>query len=178
MFSVSAEIIEKVNIDGNDRVSEETIKTYGQIELNKDYSESDLDEILKNIYSTEFFEDVDVSIKGNQLNIKVKEYPVINQLILIGEKKKGNVEQIKKLINLKEKKSFIKSYLSQDIEIIKKLYYSLGYNNANVDVKIKNIDSLNLDLLIEIERGNKTKISKINFIGNSIFKSKRLKMLL
>ena len=103
MFSVSAEIIEKVNIDGNDRVSEETIKTYGQIELNKDYSESDLDEILKNIYSTEFFEDVDVSIKGNQLNIKVKEYPVINQLILIGEKKKGNVEQIKKLINLKEK---------------------------------------------------------------------------
>ena len=175
MFSVSAEIIEKVNIDGNDRVSEETIKTYGQIELNKDYSESDLDEILKNIYSTEFFEDVDVSIKGNQLNIKVKEYPVINQLILIGEKKKGNVEQIKKLINLKEKKSFIKSYLSQDIEIIKKLYSSLGYNNANVDVKIKNIDSLNLDLLIEIDRGDQTKISKINFIGNSIFKSKRLR---
>ena len=175
IFSASAEVIEKVNINGNDRVSEETIKIYGQIELNKEYSESDLDEILKNIYSTEFFEDVDVSIIGNQLNIKVKEYPVINQLILIGEKKKGNVEQIKKLINLKENTSFIKSYLTQDIEIIKKLYSSLGYNNANVDVKIKKIDSLNLDLLIEIDRGDQTKISKINFIGNSIFKSKRLR---
>ena len=175
LFSASAEIIEKINIDGNDRVSDETIKVYGQIELNKDYSESDLDQILKNIYSTEFFEDVDISIKENQLNIKVKEYPIINQLILIGEKKKGNVEQIKKLINLKEKKSFIKSYLTEDIEIIKKLYSSLGYNDANIDVKIKNIDNLNIDLLIEIERGNKTKISKINFIGNSIFKSKRLR---
>ena len=175
IFSASAEIIEKITVEGNERVSDETIKNYGKIELNKDYSESDLNQILKNIYSTEFFEEVDVSIKGNQLNVKVKEYPIINQLILIGEKKKGNVEQIKKLINLKEKKSFNKSYLSEDIEIIKKLYSSLGYNAPNIEVKIKNIDNLNVDLLIEIDRGNQTKISKINFIGNSKFKSKRLK---
>ena len=175
IFPISAEIIEKVTIEGNNRVSDETIITYGQVEINKEYLESDLDQILKNIYSTEFFENVDVSIKGNQLNINVKEYPIINQLILIGEKKKGNVEQIRKLIKLKEKKSFIKSYLSKDIETIKKLYSSLGYNSANIEVKIKNIDNLNVDLLIEIDRGNQTKISKINFTGNLVFKSRRLR---
>ena len=67
----------------------------------------------------------------------------------------------------KEKQSFIKAYLSKDIEIIKKLYSSLGYNFAKVETKIKNVDNANLDLLIEIDRGEQTKISSINFLGKS-----------
>ena len=61
---------------------------YGEIELNKDYSEDKLDKILKNLYSTNFFEDISIKIKNNILEIKLKEYPVINKLIFTGEKKK------------------------------------------------------------------------------------------
>jgi outer membrane protein insertion porin family len=170
-----AEIVKKVIINGNKRVTNETIQVYGKIEINKNYSEADLNGVLNNIYSTEFFEDVDLSISENILNITVKEYPIINQLILIGEKKKAYEEEIKKLIKLKEKKSFIKSYLSKDIEVIKKLYSSLGYNFADVNAKVREIDSTNLDLLIEIKRGDRTKVSTINFLGNKNFKSKRLR---
>ena len=35
--SAKAEIINSVQITGNSRVSEETIKVYGEIEINKDY---------------------------------------------------------------------------------------------------------------------------------------------
>jgi outer membrane protein insertion porin family len=115
-----------------------------------------------------------LSLKNQILNINVKEYPIVNQLILIGEKRKGYKEEIKKLIKLKEKKSFIKADLSNDIEIIKKLYSSLGFNFAKIEPKIKKIDETNLDLLIEIERGERTKISSIRFIGNNNIRSNRL----
>ena len=51
----------------------------------------------------------------------------------------------------------------------------MGYNFAQVDAKIKEIDKDNLDLLIEIERGEQTKISSIKFIGNKNIRSRRLR---
>ena len=51
----NAEVVNKVVIKGNKRVSEETIKVYGEIKTNKDYSESDINEVLNNLYSTNFF---------------------------------------------------------------------------------------------------------------------------
>ena len=82
--------------------------------------------------------------------------------------------KIKKLIQLKEKKAFIKSYLANDINLIKELYSTLGYNFSEVEAKIKKIDENNLDLLIEINPGKITKISSIKFIGNKNIRSKRL----
>ena len=174
IFSTQAEIVTKIIIDGNNRVSDETIVVYGDIEINKNYTETDLNKVLKNLYSTEFFENVNLTLKNKSLNINVKEYPIVNQLILKGEKRKSYKEEIKKLIKLKEKKSFIKADLSNDIETIKKLYSSLGYNFTKIETKVRKIDDSNLDLLIEIERGERTKISSINFIGNNYIRSNRL----
>jgi outer membrane protein insertion porin family len=172
---VNAEVVNKINISGNKRVSEETIKIYGEIEIKKNYSEGKINEIIKNLYSTDFFEDIQIELKNNVLNIKVKEYPIINQLIIIGEKSNKYKEQIIKLIQSKEKKSLIRPYLAKDIEIIKKLYSSAGYNSSNVDVKVKKIDEYNYDMVIEIDRGDQTKITSINFIGNNNIRSNRLR---
>ena len=171
---LNAEIIKNIEINGNKRVSDETIKIYGNINLNKDYSEKDLNDILNNLFSTKFFEDINISLNNNILRIDLKEYPVINSLIILGEPKKGIKEQIKKLISLKQKSSFIKNNLSQDIEIIKKLYASIGYNFAQIDTKIREIDDRNVDLVLEVIRGNQTKISKITFTGDKKVREKRL----
>ena len=175
-FSISkAEIVKEIKIDGNKRVSSETVKIYGKIELNKDYQEKDLNQILKDLYQTDFFEDVKVSIKNNVLIVNLKEYPTINQLIIIGEQSNKYKDQIKKVIDTKEKGSLIKSRLAKDIDLIESLYSSLGYNSAKAEAKLREIDKNNFDLLIEIDRGEKTKISKISFIGNNNIRSMRLK---
>ena len=142
--SLKAEVIKEVVIQGNKRVSDETIKVYGEIEINKDFSENEINKVLNNLYSTNFFENIEINVNNNILNIKLKEYPVINQLVIIGEKKNSNKEQIKKLISLKEKKSFVRSYLAKDIEIMKKLYASLGYNFDEITAKVKEIYNENL----------------------------------
>jgi outer membrane protein insertion porin family len=176
LFSILyAEIVNKVIIVGNERVSDETIKIYGKIDLNVDYSNKDLDQILKNLYSTDFFEDINVKLENNTLKISLKEYPIINQLIIIGEKSNKYKDAIKDLMSIKEKSSFIKSNLIKDVEKIKLLYSSIGYNSSKVETKLKKNDNQSFDLLIEINKGEKTKISSINFIGNNNIRSSRLK---
>ena len=105
----------------------------------------------------------------------MKEYPVISQLLLVGEPSKKYKEQIKKLMSLKEKQSFIKSNLSKDIELIKNLYSTVGYGSSKVEAKIKEVDERSVELILEIERGNKTKISSIKFIGDKKVRDRRLR---
>ena len=173
--NLKAEVVNKFNIQGNERISSETIKIYGDLKENKNYSESDLNKILKDLYETEFFENINLEIKNNELNVIVKEYPYINQLIIIGEKTKRYTNQIKEIIKLKEKRSLIKSYINSDINIIKSLYSSLGYNNVEINIKTKKITNNSYDLLVEIQRGEKTRIKSINFIGNNKISNRRLK---
>ena len=173
--SSANETINQIIINGNQRISDETIKIYAGIELKKNINENEINKILKNLYTTNFFENVDVSFSNNILTIELKEYPVVNQLILIGEKNNSIKKQITKIISLKEKRSFIKSKLSDDLEMIKNLYSSLGYNFPKIEAKVKEIDKNNLDLIIEIERGKESRIASIKFIGDKKVKDKRLR---
>ena len=173
---LKAEPVSKIVINGNKRVSEETIKVYSGIQEGKsDFSRKDLDNILKNIYETNFFKNVNVEIKDKILFIELQEYPVINQLVLIGEKANKIKDQIKKIIKLKEKGSFIQNNLNEDLNTIKSLYASIGYNFSEVKAKIRKIDENNLDLIFEIDRGDITKIFKISFLGDKKIKEKRLR---
>ena len=172
---IFAEVVKKINISGNSRVNEETIKIYGGIKINEDYSEQDLNRILIDLYSTNFFKDVRIDLSNNNLNIYLIEHPVINELVIIGEPSNKYKEEIKKIIKSKEKNSYIKSNVAKDIDLIKQLYSSVGYNFSEIDVKIREIDKLNLDLIFEIKKGEETRISKIIFIGDKKIRDKRLR---
>ena len=100
---LNAEIIKKIEITGNQRVSDETIIIYGEVNKNQDYSENDLNKILGNLYSTNFFEDVRVNLLNGVLQIILREYPVINELVILGEPSKKYNEQIKNIIRSKQK---------------------------------------------------------------------------
>ena len=172
---LKAEIVKQIKIQGNERISEETILIYGDINKGSDYQEKDLDLIIKKLYETEFFENVDVSLSSNILNINLIEYKTINQLEIFGENSNRLKKEIKKAIKLKDNRSYIKSYLANDIEKIKKLYSSLGYNSTKVEAKIRELDNNNVDLVLQIDKGNITKISSIKFIGDKKVRDKRLR---
>ena len=172
---VSAEIINKVNVIGNERISTETIKVYGGIKINSDYEKSDVDQILKKLYATEFFEEINISLSNGILQVQVKEYPSINDIMIEGEKTKKITKIILEEIKLQKNNSFIKSYVIQDIAKIKQLYSQLGYNFVKVQSKIENFTENRLNLTFFIDKGKRTKISKIYFIGNKKVKDRRLR---
>ena len=84
-LNLNSAIIKKIEIIGNDRVSDQTIIVYGDIKINEDVNEQKLNQILNDLYSTDFFEDVKIQIKEDILIINLKEYSVINKLIFFGE---------------------------------------------------------------------------------------------
>jgi len=174
-FNLSAEIIQKIEVEGNSRISEETIKVYGEITVGKDYSSFDVNEILKNLYNTNFFKDIKISLTNGVLDIAVKEYAIINAIDLRGEKSKSVKKLVLEKLNLQEKESFIENKLSQDINLIKKIYSSIGFNFVNIESKIEKFDENRINLVYFLEKGKKTDIAKINFIGNKQIKDKRLR---
>ena len=174
-FNLSAELIQKLEVKGNNRISSETIKVYGEILFNKDYSSSDVNQILKNLYDTNFFEDIKISLNNGVLNIIVKEYPIINFVDLDGEKTIKIKKSILERLNLQAKESFIEAKLAEDINTIKKIYSTLGFNFINVEAKIKRFDDNRINLTYFLEKGVKTDISQINFIGDKKIKEKRLR---
>ena len=174
-FNLSAEIVQKLEVSGSQRISDETIKVYGDIALGKDFSALDLNKVLKNLYQTDFFEDVKVSIMNGVLIISVKEYPIINSINLEGEKKTSIKSKILELLTLKEKNSFIESKISEDTITIKKIYESMGYNFVDVKPKVETFSNNRVNLVFFLEKGKRTAIKKINFTGDKKIKEKRLR---
>ena len=170
-----AEIVNKIEITGNGRISKETIKVYGDIKLNSDLSSGDINKIINNLNSTDFFEDININLTEGVLKISVKEYPIINSIIIDGEPTDRITEAILEKITLKENGSFIKSNLNQDINLIKKLYGSIGFNFTEVEPKIEKISENRLNLVFFVNKGEKTKITNIYFIGDKKVKDRRLR---
>ena len=172
---LSAEIIKKIDISGNERISDETVKVYGEININQNVDNLKINEIIKNLYSTNFFEDIQISVSNSTLFIKLVEYPVINEIIIIGEKAEKYKEEIKKQIKSKKNGPFVKSLIANDENTIKKLYGSLGFNFLEVKSKVETFEKKRVNLYFEIEKGKKTKISKINFKGDRKIRDRRLR---
>ena len=170
-----ADIVQKLEVKGNSRISEETIKVYGDITLNKDYSTFDIDNILKSLYTTNFFKDIKIFLNNGVLKITVKEYAIINSIDLQGEKSEQIKSAVLKRLELQSKESFIENKVSEDINKIKKLYASRGYNFANVEPKVEKFTDNRINLIYFLDKGKKTNISKIYFIGDKKIKEKRLR---
>ena len=177
-FNLSADIVKEIKVNGNKRISAETIKVYGEINIGKDYSNFEIDKILKNLYTTDFFEDVKISLSNGVLDISVKEYATINFIDIQGEKSQQVKKKVLESLQLKAKESFIENILSQDIDALKKIYSSMGYNFTSVDAKIEKFDENRINLTYFLDKGKKTNIAKISFIGDKKIKEKRLREII
>ncbi len=174
-FNLKAEIIKNFIVEGNERISEETIKVYSGIELNKSYDQDSINNALKELYSTNFFEDIQISIEGDTFKIYVKEYPLINSVELEGEKSNTVKKSVLERLSLKSSGSFIESSLNEDVNLLKKIYASIGFNFAQVEAKIEKFSNNRINLIYVLDKGKKTDIKKINFIGDKKLKERRLR---
>ena len=170
-----AEIIKDIKINGNERISDETVKVYGDIQINQDVNNFKINEIIKNLYSTNFFKDIKVVVKDKTLIIDLIEYPVINEVIVVGEKTKKYQDAIKENIKSKKNGPFIKSFVSEDEIKIKRLYSTLGFNFVDVESKVETFSKNRVNIYFELNKGERTKISKISFKGDKKLRDRRLR---
>jgi outer membrane protein insertion porin family len=176
-FNVNSysEVIKKVDVQGNDRISPETIIIFGDIEIGKNYEESDISLLIKKLYETNFFSNISVELANNKLTIVIEENPIVDSIIFNGEKAEKYKEKILELLHVRENTSFVSNYVERDINQIKSFYKALGFYFVNIDVEIEKLEKNNLNLIYTIDKGEKAKISKIYFLGDKKFRDKRLR---
>ena len=173
--NLSAEIVKNIKVTGNKRISLETITVLGQISTNEDYSDNKLNIVLKNLYNSNFFSNIDINISNGTLTINVTENSIIEDVKITGIKNKSLIKNLKENISLKNRISFTEDLLNRDINLIKNILKSNGYYFAKISPSIFENNELNsIEVEIEIDLGEKAKIKEISFIGDKKIKDKKL----
>ena len=169
------EMVKKVEIKGNERISLETIVIFGDIAIDKDYESSDINLLIKKLYETTFFSNISVELENNKLTIIVEENPIVNSIVFKGEKADKYKEVIREFLILREKTSFVESYIKSDINKIKEFYRQLGFYFVEMEVEIERLEKNRVNLIYTIDKKEKAKISKIYFLGDKKIRDKRLR---
>ena len=177
-FSVKAEIVKKIEINGNQRVSSETVEIFSEVKINSDLSLNNLNNIIKKIYSTNFFSNVSVKLVDNILYISVEENPIIQTLKFEGIKNKRILEVLIEQIEMKEKSSFVENRVKNDEQKITNILRTNGYYFSKVNSKLKKNENNTVDLIFDIELGEKAFIKKITFIGDKKIKDNKLRKII
>jgi len=175
---VYSEIIDKISINGNDRISNKTIQMFANIELKDEISNNKINQILKDLYETNFFENVKVQFENNTLTIEVNEYPIIQNINYNGIKSKTLLKEINFEKLIREKSPYNNITLEDEKNRLDNKIKEIGYFNSKIGITIENLDNNLVNINFDIELGDKAKIKKISFIGNKIFKDNKLKRLI
>jgi len=176
--NINSEIIKNIEIYGNVRISDETIILFSEIKKNQDLKNENLNHIIKKLYTTNFFKDINVTFSDGILKINVKENPVVQALEFKGIKNKRILEVLNDTIQLKEKSSFLESIAKSDEKVITNILRSNGYYFAKVNSKIKSNSNNTVDLIYDVSLGERALITKIKFIGDKKIKDNKLRSVI
>jgi len=175
ILHAQSKTIKNFKVIGNERISDEVIKVFSKVELPSELSSNDLDRILKNLYNSNFFDDVKIHVDKDTLFITVIENPIIQTVQVDGIKNKKLKETIEENFILKNKSSYNDYLAQQDLNQLKNFLKTVGYYFSEVKVlKIKNNNNT-IDLKYEINLGEKALIGSIQFLGDKKFKNRKLR---
>ena len=173
-----SDIVNKIEINGNVRIPDSTIKMFSQIDIGKDVNSEYINQSLKKLYETNFFDDVSIKLESNILIVTVVENPIIENISYNGIKSNTLKEKITENLNLTSRSSFNKILLQNDKNSILSSLKNNGYYFSTIDVGISELDNNKVDLIFNINLGNKAKIKKISFIGDKKYKDKQLRNII
>jgi len=169
-----AETIQSITVVGTQRLEADTVRSYIRLRTGQPWTQVSADQALKDLYATELFADVAVRNNAGAVVIEVRENPVVNRIILEGNKRIKN-DKIEPEIKLAPRQIYSRSKVRADVARIVELYKRQGRFAAVVEPKLVQLDQNRVDIVFEITEGPKSKVQQINIIGNDKFSDGQLR---
>lgn len=172
--TVPADVIKSITVVGTQRLEADTVRSYIRLRTGQPWTQVSADQALKDLYATELFADVAVRNNAGAVIIEVRENPVVNRIILEGNKRIKN-DKIEPEIKLAPRQIYSRSKVRADVARIIELYKRQGRFAAVVEPKLVQLDQNRVDIVFEITEGPKSKVQQINIIGNDKFSDGQLR---
>ena len=170
-----AERIENFIIEGNERVSKETIIMFSNLKIGDDINDNILNNALKELYYTDYFKNVIISKNKSVIIIKVNENPIIQSVVIKGAEKNSIYEKLTEVTKKIEKYPFVENKINDQVTLLNNILKSNGYYFVKIKTTILQNDNNTIDLVHDIDLGDVAKIKKITFIGDKVFRDNTLR---
>jgi outer membrane protein insertion porin family len=168
------QVVRAVLVEGSQRIEPDTVRSYIQLQPGVVYTREMLDEALRDLFQTELFADVEIRDNGGELTIVVQENPVINRILLEGNRRLDD-EDIRGEIRLAPRQIFTRSRARADVARIIELYRRRGRFAASIEPQMVELDQNRVDIVFEISEGPRSRVQQINVIGNDIYSDSALR---
>ncbi len=169
-----AAVVSRIVVEGNTRVDAETVRAYVTITPGRSFGPADIDESIDALFGTGLFADVAIAQRGSALVVTVEENPIINRVAFEGNRRLSD-ETLEGAVRSRSRGVLTRSSVQNDVQLILETYRRRGNYQASVDPKIIDLGNGRVDLVFEIDEGEKTEVARITFIGNNSFSDGRLR---
>ena len=167
-------IIAVISVEGNQRIEADTVRSYMVISKGEPFDPIKIDDSLKALFRTGLFADVQIFRRGNNLVVEIDENPIINRINFEGNSEVEDDDLLKE-VQLRPRTVFTRARVQADVQRIISIYRRSGLFTAHVEPKVIRLPQNRVDLVFEIDEGNKTRIERINFVGNRAFTDSELR---
>ena len=178
-FSVSkAEIYNEIKVEGNERLSVETVIMFSGLNLSDDLTINDLNSSIKKLYKTNYFKDIKITQKKKILTIIIIENPIIQSIKINGIKNKNTLSKLEELTKKSEKYPFLKNKILNQNNLLLNIVRGTGYYFAELDTKVIDNQNNSVDIIYNFNLGERAIIKKINFQGKKVFSDSKLRNII
>ncbi|MFN7024218.1 MAG: outer membrane protein assembly factor BamA [Pseudorhizobium sp.] len=172
-----AAVIRSVQVRGAERAGEEAVRANLTIQPGVTFSNVDIDESVKRLYSTGYFSDVRIAVSGNTLVVTVSENQLINQVVFNGNRKIKD-DKLAAVVQTQPLGPYNQELINSDIERLREAYSAIGRSDIEVTTQVVPVGQGRVNLAFVINEGDRTKISNINFVGNQAYGDGRLQSVI
>ena len=164
----SGGVVRDIRVEGTQRIEPTTVRSYMTIKEGDRFDPERIDESLKALFNTGLFADVVLRREGDTLVVAVVENPIINRIAFEGNRRIDR-ENLESEIQLRPRVVYTRTRVQNDVQRILDIYRRQGRFAATVEPKIIELDQNRVDLVFEINEGDRTGVRAINFVGNQKF---------
>jgi outer membrane protein insertion porin family len=171
--SAFAAPVTAIKITGNERVEPETIRSYLPFKEGGQFNEAQTSEIIKSLYGTGLFANVELKYDNGTVDLNVVENPLVNRVAFEGNKEL-DTKRLEELVSLKPRAIYAPAKVQADVQALESAYRSRGRFSTTVKAQLIQRDQNRVDVIYVVDEGQKTRISRLNFVGNHRFSDDEL----
>jgi outer membrane protein insertion porin family len=179
-LSANERQINYIVIEGNTRLSSEEIIEYSGIQIGKIYEQDDIAAVIKDLYSTNLFNNIKIDIRDNTIFIKLTERPIISNINIEGNKLLDEDQIVASLknIGISQSKPYSRNLIDKVKQELIRLYYDNGRYSSSVEVTENELENNIIELSLDINEGDASTIKEIKILGNKTYTTRLLKSLI